>query len=80
MENQTQLTIVDLSNAHQLLDLAATRGAFRAAEMQQVGELYNKLTAFLNAVAKQQKAEQQASGEQASDQEPAPESQGEENA
>lgn len=80
METQTQLTIVDLSNAQQLLDLAATRGAFRAAEMQQVGELYNKLTAFLNAVAEQQKAEQQAAGEQASDQEPAPESQGEENA
>ena len=76
MENQTQLTIVDLSNAHQLLDLAATRGAFRAAEMQQVGEIYNKLTAFLNAIAEQQKAAQLAEESQES----VTESQGEENA
>lgn len=57
MENQTQLTVIDLANIHQLIDAAASRGAFRAAEMQQVGEIYNKLTAFLNAVSAQQETQ-----------------------
>ena len=55
MENN-QLTLTDLANIHQLIDLASSRGAFRAAEMQQVGEIYNKLTVFLSAVATQQSA------------------------
>jgi hypothetical protein len=55
MEN-AQLTLTDLASIHQLIDTAASRGAFRAAEMQQVGEIYNKLTAFLSAVASQQSA------------------------
>jgi len=71
MENQTQLTVIDLANIHQLIDAAASRGAFRAAEMQQVGEIYNKLTAFLNAVSAQQEAQTSES---------ATEPQGEENA
>lgn len=65
-QTQTQLTVVDLANVHQLLDTAASRGAFRAAEMQQVGEIYNKLTAFLNAVTAQQAAEQPSEEETAS--------------
>lgn len=76
MENQSQLTVVDLANIHQLIDAAASRGAFRAGEMQQVGEIYNKLTAFLNAVAAQQQAQQSAEGTTESD----TASQGEENA
>lgn len=56
MENQTQLTVTDLANLHQLIDAAASRGAFRAGEMQQVGEVYNKLTAFLKSVADAQQA------------------------
>lgn len=53
MENttQNQITIADLDTVRTVIDLASSRGAFRAGELQQVGELYNKLTAFLQAAA-----------------------------
>jgi hypothetical protein len=54
----TQLTIADLASIHQLIDAACTRGAFRASEMRAVGETYDKLTRFLEAV--KQQAEEQA--------------------
>ena len=75
MEN-AQLTLTDLANIHQLIDAAASRGAFRAAEMQQVGEIYNKLTAFLGTVASQQSAQASDKGSTESTTEP----QGEKNA
>lgn len=51
MENtaQNQITISDLDVLRNVIDLASSRGAFRANELQQVGELYNKLTRFLEA-------------------------------
>jgi len=58
MENQSQLTVSDLAGIQQLMDAAASRGAFRAAEMHQVGAIYNKLTAFLESIAAQQQAAQ----------------------
>ena len=45
------LSIGDLKNLSQILDVASTRGAFKAAEMAGVGFLYNKLQAFLAKVA-----------------------------
>ena len=49
MENK-EITIADLGLLKNIIDLASTRGAFRAAEMKEVGEVYDKLTAFLEAV------------------------------
>ena len=45
------LSIGDLKNLSSILDVASTRGAFKAAEMATVGFLYNKLSAFLAKVA-----------------------------
>ena len=45
------LSIGDLKNLSSILDVASTRGAFKAAEMAGVGFLYNKLQAFLAKVA-----------------------------
>ena len=45
------LSIGDLKNLSSILDVASTRGAFKAAEMQSVGFLFNKLQAFLAKVA-----------------------------
>ena len=45
------LSIGDLKNLQTILDVASTRGAFKAAEMQGVGYIYNKLQAFLAKVA-----------------------------
>jgi hypothetical protein len=59
----TQLTIADLASIHQLIDAACTRGAFRASEMRAVGETYDKLTRFLDAV--KQQADEQARQSQA---------------
>jgi hypothetical protein len=56
MEN-TQLTLADLASLKQIIDAACTRGAFKAAEMKSVGEVYDKLSAFLDAVVAQQKAQ-----------------------
>jgi len=64
MDN-TQITIADLDTIKNIIDLASTRGAFRAAEMKQVGELYDKLATFLAAVVAQ------AQAQELSDQEPA---------
>jgi hypothetical protein len=59
MENQT-ITVTDLDGIRNIIDLACTRGAFRADEMQQVGELYNKLNNFLEAIVAQAQAQSES--------------------
>ena len=54
-----EITIADLGLLKNIIDLASTRGAFRAAEMKEVGEVYNKLTAFLEAVVAQAKVQEE---------------------
>ena len=56
MEN-TQITITDLDTLKNIIDLACTRGAFRGAELSEVGAVYNKLSLFLEAVVAQAKAQ-----------------------
>lgn len=53
-ETTTALGIQDLQNAAQVIDVAVSRGAFRANEIAQVGEVYNKITAFIQSVKEQQ--------------------------
>lgn len=67
MENN--ITIADLNLLKNIIDLAAARGAFQAGEMKEVGEVYNKLTAFLEAVVAQAKAQEEQS-QTADDSEP----------
>ena len=57
MDN-TQITIADLDMIKNIIDLASTRGAFRAAELKEVGEVYNKLATFLDAVVAQAAAQE----------------------
>ena len=59
MENQ-QITVADLNLIKNIIDLASSRGAFRAGDLKEIGEVYNKLTAFLDAVIAQAQ-EQEAS-------------------
>ena len=54
-----ELTVVDLQNLRSVIDVAARRGAFGANEMAAVGGVYDKLNAFLTAVAPQAPAEDQ---------------------
>jgi hypothetical protein len=59
-QDQTQITITDLDLLRNIVDLASSRGAFRAAELTQVGAVYDKLTTFLDAVIAQVKAQEEA--------------------
>ena len=54
-----ELTVQDLTALKSIIDVASQRGTFKPNEMMAVGQVYNKLDAFLNAVA----TEQQAQGE-----------------
>jgi len=44
------LTINDLANIKQIMDVASTRGAFKANEFQVVGVTYDRLVTFLKSV------------------------------
>lgn len=61
MENTTettQITVVDLDLLKNIIDLACARGAFRGAEVKQVGEVYEKLDSFLKAIISQAQAQE----------------------
>jgi uncharacterized protein YggE len=63
MENTTQITISDLDTIKNIIDLACTRGAFRGAEVSQVGAVFDKLTQFLEAVIAQAQAQEATNAE-----------------
>ena len=50
------LTVQDLQALKSIIDVASQRGAFKPNEMMTVGQTYNKLEQFLNAVVQQQPA------------------------
>lgn len=50
-----ELTIADLAAMKTIMEIASTRGAFKANEMEAVGKTYNKLSTFLDTVSKQPK-------------------------
>lgn len=54
-QESAELTISDLAAMKSIIDIASSRGAFKPNEMMAVGQTYNKLTAFLDTVAKQPK-------------------------
>ena len=54
------ISLVDLQTLLQIVDLASQRGAFRGAELTQVGAIFDKLNVFLSYVAAQQEANAEA--------------------
>lgn len=54
-----ELNINDLNAMKVIIDIASSRGAFKPNEMAVVGQTYNKLTTFLEQVAKQAEASKQ---------------------
>ena len=48
------LNISDLIALKNIIEVATTRGAFKAAELEAVGKTFNKLNTFLEAVAKKE--------------------------
>lgn len=47
------LNITDLAALRSIVEVASQRGAFKAAELESVGKVYNKLNTFLDSVTKQ---------------------------
>jgi hypothetical protein len=68
----TDLSIADLKNLGTIIDVASSRGAFRAGELATVGTMYNKLTAFLAKVAPADKQAQPIVGQDGAGQAPNP--------
>lgn len=48
---QPELSVNDLQQLRAVVEVAARRGAFQAAELSAVGQVYDRVNAFLNAVA-----------------------------
>lgn len=48
------LNLTDLAALKSIVEVASQRGAFKAAEMESVGKVYNKLNTFLESVAKKE--------------------------
>ena len=57
-EDNAQLTINDLVAMKSIIDIASQRGTFKPNEMVVVGQTYNKLMTFLEAVKQQQGAKE----------------------
>lgn len=49
-----ELNINDLIALKSIIDVASQRGAFKAAELEGVGKVYNKLNNFLESVTKKE--------------------------
>jgi uncharacterized protein YigE (DUF2233 family) len=75
MENTTQtqpqqpdITLADLEIVKNIIDVASQRGAFKASELKDVGEAYNKLNNFIARMIRQN---QEAAGiQESADQQP----------
>jgi len=59
-QQPTGIQISDLQTVLNIIDLASSRGAFRANELTQVGSIADKLGGFLRGLAEQDKAKQEA--------------------
>lgn len=64
-EEAPQITIVDLQNILQVIDVAATRGAYRGNELTSVGSVRDKLAAFLEAVVPKEETTDEDQAEKA---------------
>jgi hypothetical protein len=58
------LTVNDLAAVANVIDLAVQRGAFKAAEAKQVGEVFEKVASFVQHVADQQKEAEEAKADE----------------
>lgn len=56
------LNINDLATMANVIDICTQRGAFRANELKPVGELFEKISAFVKAAQEQAKAAEEAVG------------------
>lgn len=68
---QSQISIADLENVIQIIDVASTRGAFKGNELSAVGGVRDKIEAFIQAVKPTENHSQETSSSDTPDQKPA---------
>lgn len=61
-QTPVNITVSDIILLKNIVEIASTRGAFRANEMSQVGQLYDKVNAWCESVA--QSAAENSEGSQ----------------
>ena len=63
--NEPQISLADFSAALQVIDVCTQRGAFRGEELSSVGQLRDRINAFVqhHAPAKEKGAAEEATGE-----------------
>lgn len=50
----SDLNLTDLAALKSIIEVATQRGAFKAAELESVGKVFNKLSNFLDSVSKKE--------------------------
>jgi hypothetical protein len=53
-QSAPDLNISDLLAVKNIIEVASSRGAFKAAELEAVGKTFNKLNTFLESVSKKE--------------------------
>ncbi len=71
-QNPPSLTLNDLAVLRNVIEVAISRGAFKAEEVTVVGQTYDKLKAWLDSVAAQQAAAAEQPTEEVPVEQPAP--------
>jgi hypothetical protein len=61
------VTVNDLVNVYNIIDLASKRGAFQANELSSVGAVANKVKSFVDHVQAAQKAAAEEEGKETAD-------------
>ena len=69
------LHVDDINLIKQVIESASTRGAFQAGELKAVGEVYEKVTAFLGEIEANQQAQEAQEGASETPQEAQPQEQ-----
>lgn len=49
--DDAQITLEDLIEIRNIIDLASRRGAFHASEMSRVGQVFDKVSSFVDVVS-----------------------------
>lgn len=49
---QVELTLADIINVRNLIEVVSTRGAFKAGELTSVGQLFDKINSFVTVATK----------------------------
>lgn len=63
MDNN-QITVQDLVSIHRIIDTACSRGAFKGSEMKQVGDVYDRLSLFLEGIKNSAQAQEASANTQ----------------